>query len=96
MPTDLATMLDPMTPARRRKQARRAALRGTSDWKAYAQMLTDYYNELNDIRGQLLNDAKAALEGGLPTAADFARDCLEHVARIDREMRRMDPRRPRP
>lgn len=94
MVIDPIAILDPIAPARRRMHARRSALRGTGDLQAYAQMLTDYFNELSATREQMLSRAQAALAGDLPTAAEFARDVLDDVAVIDAELYRLDPRRP--
>lgn len=94
MVIDPIAILDPIAPARRRMHARRSALRGTGDMQAYAQMLTDYFNELSATREQMLSKAQTALADDLPTAAEFAQDVLDDVAVIDAELHRLDPRQP--
>lgn len=86
------TLIDPIAAPRQRMRATRSALRGTNDMTAYAEMFTTYYNELGEVRAQLLAQAETALESGLPSGVEFARDAMDDVARIDAEMAKIDPR----
>lgn len=79
-------LTDPLHAARQQMHATRRELRGTGNMDAYADMFATYWNALREVRARLLADAANALEGGLPTAAEFAADALEDVRRIDAEL----------